>query len=158
MNVHDIILAAKRIKSDGQWASGVMPRTAFPLSKSGNKAYKLGNRRWRVVTFDACGVGCRLLINYHPMLSQYQAILGVEVGGDTKVLAFLEHHPTHKGWHAHICCDEIKDVPVGIKRGPWFRSMDVPDVWYRIPDSDEAAFNCAASYFGLDRREEGGLV
>lgn len=160
MDVRDIISAAKRIKSDGQWASGAMPRTAFPLSKSGAKSYKLGSRRWRVVTFEACGLNCRLLINYSYMLSQYQAMLGVDVGGDTKVLASLEHHPTHKAWHAHVCCLPIKDAPAGIKRGPWLKSMNGSGKRHSmaIPASDDAAFGRAVTFFGLGRREGGGLV
>jgi hypothetical protein len=137
-----------------------MPKTAFPLSKSGNKSYKLGNRRWRVVTFDACGLSCRLLINYHPTLFQYQAILGVDVGGDVKVLASLEHHPTHKPWHVHVCCEDIKTAPSGIKRGPWFKGMNAIGPKHRapFPVSDDAAFNRAVSFFRLDRLGDGGLL
>lgn len=160
VDVRDIIRAAKRIKNSGQWASGAMPRSAFPLSKSSNKSYKLGSRRWRVVTFDALGVSCRLLINYSPTLSQYQAMLGVEVSGDTKVLAALEHHATHKAWHAHVCCKSIKDAPAGMKRGPWVKHMNASGPKHRmgIPASDAAAFGRAASFFRLDLREEGGLA
>ncbi len=160
MDVRDIISAAKRIKSDGQWASGTMPRTAFPLSKSGNKSYKLGNKRWRVVTFGACGMSCRLLINYSQTLSQYQAMLGVEVGGDTKVLASLEHHATHKAWHAHVCCQPIENVPAGIKRGPWVKSLSASGAKHRtgVPATDDAAFGRAVSFFRLDLREGGGLL
>lgn len=158
MDVRDIIRAGKRVKSDGAWASGAMPRSAFPLSKAGNKAYKLGSRRWRVVTFEAHGLNCRLLINFSRPLGQYQAILGVEVAGDTKVLASLEHHPTHKGWHVHVCCRPIKDVPPGMKRGPWVASLSAKGAKHRmaVPASDDAAFERAVAFFGLDRREEGG--
>jgi hypothetical protein len=81
MDIRGIIQSDKRIKNSGIWATGTMPRTAFPLSKSGGRSYRLGNRRWRVITFDAAGFACRLLINYSYMLSQYQAMLGVDVGG-----------------------------------------------------------------------------
>lgn len=160
MDVRDIIRAAKRIKNDGRWAAGTMPRMAFPLSKSGSKSYKLANRRWRIVIFEACGLSCRLLINYHPLLSQYQAMLGVDVDGDMKVLATLEHHPTHNGWHAHVCCDPIEDAPVGIKRGPWVKLMHARGVKHRAltPRSDEAAFNRAVSFFHLDRRDDEGML
>jgi hypothetical protein len=160
VDVRDIISAAKRIKYDGTWASGTMPRTAFPLSKSGNKAYKLGNRRWRVVTFEARGQTCRLLINYSKLLSQYQAMLGMEVGGDTKVLASLEHHPTHKAWHAHACCQSIEDIPAGIKRGPWVTSLNARGLKHRmaVPATDDAAFGRAVSFFRLDRHDGGGLI
>lgn len=157
--VREIIRSTKGNRQLGKWAVGAMPKTAFPLSKSGSKAYKLGNRRWRVVTFDACGVSCRLLINYHPTLSQYQAMLGIDIGGDTKVLVCLEHHPTHKPWHAHVCCDDIENVPSGIKRGPWVKSINALGLKHRMPcpATDESAFNRAVSFFRLDR-DGGGLV
>lgn len=160
MDVRDIIAAKKRIKNSGQWASGTMPRTAFPLSKSGGRAYRLGNRRWRVIAFEACGLSCRILINYSHMLSQYQAMLGVDVGGDTKVLAALEHHATHKAWHVHTCCQPIKDVPAGIKRGPWVKSLNGSGGKHRItvPATDDVAFGRAVSFFRLDQHEEGGQL
>jgi len=134
-----------------------MPRTAFPLSKSGNKAYRLGNRRWRVVTFDAAGLSCRLLVNYSYALSQYQAMMGVDANGDTKVLA-LERHPTHKGWHAHACCEPIQAVPAGIKRGHWIKNLNGSGVKHQapIPNSDAAAFARAVAFFRLDKTVEGG--
>ena len=122
MKVRALIVSTKSIVSHGTWATGKMPRTAFPLSKSATKAYRLGNRNWRVVTFDACSSNCRLLINYSYALGQYQALLGVQDGGDMKVVAALELHPTHGGWHVHTSCDS-DDVPPGIKRGPWVRWM-----------------------------------
>ena len=159
MDVRRIIRAPKRITSAGKWSAGTMPRTAFPLSKSGSKAYRLGNRRWRVVTFDALGVSCRLLVNYHQMLLQYQAMLGVEIDGDMKVLASLEHHPTHGAWHAHLTCGPIVAAPSGIRRGPWVRLMNAKGRRYRFPapQSDEAAFARAISFFRLGTRDEGGF-
>jgi len=160
VDVRKILRSKKRITKSGQWESGTMPRTAFPLSKSGNKAYRLGNRRWRVVNFDACEFNCRLLINYNAQLSQYQAILGVEARGDMKVLAFLEFHPTHKPWHAHVCCDDISSVSPGIKRGPWQKNMNGNGQRHKMgcPNTDLTAYNRAVSFFRLDLSDDGGLV
>jgi len=153
MNIRKIIKAQKAITKTGSWASGVMPKSAFPLSKSGNKTYKLGNRRWRIVVFDALDAEFRLFINYHPALYQYQAMLGFDVAGDMKVLASLEFHPTHGGWHVHVCCDEVGSVPVGVKRGPWLRNLNGsgPKHSMPCPETDSAAFNRAVSFFRLDR-------
>ena len=160
VDIRDIIRAPKRISSGGKWSAGTMPRTAFPLSRSGNKAYRLGNRRWRVVTFEALGMNCRLLVNYHPTLSQYQAMLGVEMDGDIKVLATLEHHPTHNAWHAHLCCDPIAAAPSGIRRGPWVRIMKAKGARHRspTPQADDVAFSRAAAFFRLGIRDDGGLL
>lgn len=87
-------------------------------------------------------------------------MLGVEVGGDTKVLATLERHATHKGWHAHVCCHPLEDAPAGIKRGPWVRSMNAAGKGHRVdtPANDDAAFARAVSFFRLDNHETGGLI
>ncbi|WP_198374915.1 hypothetical protein [Neoroseomonas rubea] len=138
-----------------------MPRAAFPLSKSGNKTYRLGNRRWRIVTFDASGASFRLLINYSAPLGQYQAILGLTDGGDTRVVASFEKHPDHKGWHVHATCGPLSDVPAGIHRGPWVRNLNRAQRASQ-PDpatmSDEAAFAVARRFFRLDNVPPFGLV
>ena len=129
-----------------------MKKTHFPLSKSKDRAYKLANRRWRIVTFEACVMDCRLFINYSKALLQYQAILGVETGGDMKVLASLEYHPTHKPWHAHVRCDDVGSIASGIKRGPSVRNMNAVGVKHRMPCpvSDDAALSRAWLFFRLD--------
>ena len=157
MKLRALIVSEKVITSHGTWATGKMPRSAFPLSKSGTKAYKLGNRRWRVVAFDVCGATCRLLINYSHALGQFQAMLGVQHGGDTKVLGTLELHPTHGGWHAHVGCDS-KDVPAGIRRGPWIRRMSGSKGCYsrKCPETDDEAYRMAVDFFRLDKTPGGG--
>ena len=152
VNVRKIVQSVKTIKKVGKWAEGPMKRSSFPLSKSRDRVYKLANRRWRIVTFEACGLDCCLLINYSKTLLQYQAMLGVDSGGDMKVLASLEYHPTHKPWHAHVRCDDIESVPSGIKRGPSVKSMNAVGVKHRLPCpvSDDAALSRAWLFFRLD--------
>ncbi len=128
-----------------------MPRSAFPLSKSGGKAYRLGNRRWRLVKFSTQGHQCRVLINYHPLLWQYQAMLGVEVNGDCKVMASLEYHATHEAWHVHEAKEPIAEVPAGIRRGPWVKKVEMTSILAAWPIDDSGAFKIAVDYFGLDR-------
>ncbi len=155
-----IIAASKAITDTGKWGTGRMPRTAFPLSRSGAKAYRLGNRRWRVVTFSAAGAECRLLISYSFALFEYQAMLGVMIGDDTKVVATLEHHANHNPpWHAHLCCDPLSEIPVGIKRGPWNKRFCGTAKRYRerFPNTDGSAFNMAARFFKLGARSGQGL-
>jgi hypothetical protein len=144
----------------GKWHQGKMPRTAFPLSKSGGKAYRLGNRRWRVVEFLIGNRQYRLLINFSYVLAQYQAMLGVEEGADTKVIAQIEFHGTHPGWHAHVACDDDIAVPPGIRRGPWLRRMCGV---YRpfdsgCPDTDNGAYALAYRIFRLGNGSVGPLV
>lgn len=161
MRLRNIILAEKENLTLGPWSQGKMPRTAFPLSKSGGKAYRLGNRRWRVVTFEVRGTGFRLLVNYSAELGQFQAMLGMLVGPDTKVIAQYEKHPTHKGWHTHAACGDLSEVPPGIKRGPWLRDLEKPQR-EGDPDpstfTDEAAFRLARKLFRLDNVPPLGLL
>lgn len=153
MKVRDILRAPKRITALGEWKSGKMPRSAFPLSKSKNKAYSLGNRRWRVVEFSALECDLRLLINYSAKLGQYQAILGLLHRSDTRVLVQFEHHPDHKGWHAHSACDDVAGIPPGIKRGPWNRDLAGRACGAPRPAmlTDDDAFRLARMMFRLHR-------
>lgn len=158
VNLRKIIASTKTVLDTGRWAQGTMPKSAFPLSKSGSKSYRLGNRRWRVVTFEAFGLKCRLLVNYHPTLLQYQAMLGVEFNGDTKVLARLELHPTHKPWHAHVCCGSIDSVPSGVKQGSWVRNLNRGNDASSCPRTDIEAFAKAIEFFRLDKTSVGGMI
>jgi hypothetical protein len=154
VRLRTIILSEKEILSPGSWAQGKMPRSVFPLSRSGAKAYQLGNRRWRLVTFDANSSSFRLLINYSAPLGQYQAMLGMIDGGGTKVVAQLEKHPTHKGWHIHAACGVLHGVPAGIVRGPWLRHLNRArraDQADPATMNDEMAFAVARRFFRLDK-------
>jgi hypothetical protein len=52
---------------------------------------------------------------------QYQAWLGLEVGSDQAVLARLEYHPSHRGWHCHIKKGELNEVGWGVVKHSAFR-------------------------------------
>lgn len=158
VHIRRIIASTKTVTELGRWAKGTMPKSAFPLSKSGSKSYRLGNRRWRVVAFEASGMKCRLLINYHPTLLQYQAMLGVEINGDTKVLARLELHPTHKPWHAHVACGPLDSIPPGVKQGSWVRNLNRGNDASSCPRTDSEAFAKAVKFFRLDRTSVGGMI
>lgn len=97
-------------------------------------------------------------MSYSYSLGQYQAMLGIVDGGDTKLLARLERHPTHGGWHMHATCDSDAAQP-GIKVGPWVRCLHgKKDKRYRgdVPKTDDNAFRMAAAVFRLDKVEGGG--
>lgn len=99
-----------------------MPPGVFPLSKSPKRSYRLGAAyRWRVVKFDALGHAFRLLIAYRTDVDEFKAILGMDVSGDTRIVADLGFHGTHPGWHAHADCGDLKVAPVGVQRWPGMR-------------------------------------
>jgi len=157
----DIVRAEKEIISVGDWAIGKMARTTFPMSKSGEKAYRLGNREWRVIVFRALSLDCRLLINFSARLGQYQAWLGVVSSGDTKILAQLEYHPTHCGWHVHAACDPIASVPAGIRRGPWIRRLKRGSAYLAKRPFDFSrsdALAAAYRFYRMDKTVSGDLL
>jgi hypothetical protein len=154
MRLKEVVRANKAVTEWGEWQSGKMPRSAFPLSKSRQNFYRLGNYRWRVVLFDCLNASFRLLIALHEPKEQFRAFLGIEVGPDTRFVSSYEFHGTHPGWHAHLSCDLLENVPTGIRVGPW---------QYRMPNArrphrrvmfnvtERTATEKAGRFFGLPR-------
>ncbi len=126
MNVWDLRRANKSNIRWGSWGSGSMTRTAFPLSRARRRFYRLGSAyTWRVVTFDAGDYQYRLLVAYRTDKEQFSALLGVtDDSEDTKIVARLEFHGTHGGWHIHYASDELESVPSGVRCGPWVKRHD----------------------------------
>lgn len=132
-----------------------MPRTAFPLSKPRNRAYRLPSYRWRVVLFEALGQPFRLLVAYRLDKEQYRAVLAADYGRDMAVLVQYEFHGTHPGWHVLATCDELVEAPVGMMRHP--RQRRIPPsrarnrkTAFRI-SGDENALTVAADFFRLHK-------
>jgi hypothetical protein len=90
-----------------------MPATAFPLTK--NYPLQLGrNWHWRVDIAQAAGVlACSILTAYQPDLQEYRAWLAIPQDSVLTILAQLEFHGTHPGWHCHIACCDVADVEAG---------------------------------------------
>lgn len=101
-----------------------MPKTGngFPLSKA--KGLRVGGGwHWVIIELEAGKAECRLLVAYHPAKENYLAVLGYLVGADTHVIAALEYHGTHPGWHVHGCCLSAKPGNVGRIRYPDMKRM-----------------------------------
>src|SRR5580704_14792755 len=112
----------KSVLESGKWHDGKMPRTAFPLSKS--HSYSLGNSWcWAVWRLAASERQFRLLIAFEVAKEQYQAWLGLEAGADQAVLARLEYHPSHRGWHCHLKIGELNEVSWGVVKQPKTREV-----------------------------------
>lgn len=121
MHLRDFVRASKANIRIGSWHYGKVPRGTFALAR---KAYRLGNSfEWCVVTFDALGRNCRVLVVLNPAKQKFEAIFGVETDEDLKVLCSYEFHATEPGWHCHACCDELDTVPTGLMRGPWVKRL-----------------------------------
>ncbi len=135
-----------------------MPRSAFPLSKPRNRAYRLGSSyKWRVVRFEAHNLAFRLLIAFNPDKEQYRAILALDLGQDMSILASYEFHGTHPGWHMSATCGNVDDVAVGMMRGPWQTRFPKARAFHRrleygVPQED-AALDAASRFFRLHKKE-----
>jgi hypothetical protein len=90
-----------------------MPQSAFPLSRS--HSYTLGSSwTWCVCELAAGPDRYRLLVGFDPMKEQYRAWLALVCGHDQAVLARLEFHPSHKGWHCHVKKGPVAEVARGV--------------------------------------------
>lgn len=139
-----------------------MTRSSFPMSKSRSKAYRLGSAwRWRVVTFSAGGADYRLLVAFRTDKEQFMAKLGLDDSGDMKIVASLEFHGTHPGWHLHHPNMDISGVPPGVMRGPWVRRRECHgETEYGLDgaDPDAKAFSIAAAIFGIGQGRGAGAM
>lgn len=112
----DIIRAEKTNIQTGEWNSGKIPRSAFPLTK-GTRSIPMGpNWKWRLCTFEALGFQCRVLIRLNTERAYYHAVLGIEVDGKFRVACHHELHLPDKGWHCHFAPGCLKDVFPGVMR------------------------------------------
>ena len=158
----DIRSADKVVSDWGKWQRGGMPPSAFPLSRRRGRAYRVGSSyKWRVILFSALGEACRLLIVYNADKEQYRATLAVEKERDMVVVASLEFHGTHPGWHLHGACGDISLHPLGSMRGPLQRRFPQPRTTHRRHlfkvTSEGIALDIAAKFFRL-HKTEGELI
>jgi len=122
MRTKDILLADKTIVDWGQWRQQKMPVGAFPLSKSPKRSYRLGAAyRWRITRFEAIGHSFRLLVAYRTDVEEFRSLLGMDVDGDTRIIAEVSYHGSHPGWHAHSDCGDLTTAPIGVQRWPGMR-------------------------------------
>lgn len=159
MRLKDVGCAEKTVTDWGRWQSGKMPRSAFPLSMSRQNFYRLGAYRWKVVRFGALGETFRLLIALHEPKEQFRAMLGMDVGSDTRFIASIEFHGTHPGWHALLACDPVDTLPIGIKTGPWQTRVPAARSHHRrtaFAITERTATAKAGSFFGLVAEDSSG--
>lgn len=129
-----------------------MPRTAFPLSKS--HSYVLGSGwRWCVLELAAGARRFRLLVAYQKAKAQYRAWLGLESGTDQALLARLEYHPSHRGWHCHLKTGDVSDVSCGVVKDTKEHEkvrICASDAEAGVGDNDALSIACRAFNVGED--------
>ena len=155
MKLKSIIGHKKAIVDWGAWKGGKMPRSAFPLSKSG-KSLMFRNYEWRIVKFTISDTSYRVLVAFNYAKEQYYAVLGQEIGTDSRILASYEFHGIHPGWHVHGMCDEVEDVPLGRFAGSWKRRVPSGRGYHRsnvFNVTKTNALNKAVEFYRLDLEE-----
>ena len=116
MKPKDLLRLPKVIAKAGEWklvtGRSQMQGNAFPLSR--NFSLKLGrNWHWRVDQASAHDVSFRILVAFNLDIEEYRAWMSMPVGDAHVMVAQLEYHGTHPGWHAHIACCDIDEVEAG---------------------------------------------
>ena len=98
------------------------------------------------------------MATYHKIAPEFAAILAEDLDKDSRVIARVEFHGTHDGWHAHsVCCDFDKVLP-GIvipnettripSAGAYHRHMDM--LRDKMPMNDDYADAIVGSLFRID--------
>lgn len=154
MTLRDFIRAKKTVIEAGSWSNKRMPKTGgkFRLSKA--RSFRVGapGWRWRVMNLECEGHSYQLLVTYHAAKQNFVAILTTPVADDLLVLACLEYHSTHRGWHAHAWCKEADGTHRGRLRYPGMRRVPPGGAHHRpgvFPIGDRAALETAARYFHI---------
>lgn len=162
MNLRALIGAPKHSVKAGEWKRGEIPRPQWPSRRAKSKAYKYGPLySWRVVSFQALGVECRIRILLNLDKQIFRATFGVTEAGETTVLCDYEFHASEPGWHCHARCGDAAQIDSGTNRFGSKRLPGAGDKHRRMEfkfgkaDLNEVtAFNCAVTFFKV--REAGG--
>jgi hypothetical protein len=158
MRLKEFINGAKERISHGSWGEEKLRSKDFPLSKKGGRVYPLTRQwRWRVTTLQVCGRKFRLMASYHKVVPEYSAILAEDLGKDSRVIARVEFHATHDGWHAHPLCDDFDSTLPGTVRPVGTRRVPRANSYHRHTEmlldgkamNDDCASTIVASVFNL---------
>jgi hypothetical protein len=126
-----MVQLSKDVTEAGSWKvvtgkGGKMPPSAFQLSR--RHSVNIGrNWHWRVDAVRSGSIHFRLLTCFNPEIEEYRAWLSAPRGEAHVIVAQLEFHGTHPGWHCHFACCDIADVEPG---------QGHPRSAYRFPDGD----------------------
>jgi hypothetical protein len=130
------------------WHNGPVSHAAFPLSHKGK--IKLAKAwSWSVHTLEDGQRMYRLLVAFEPTKNQYLAWLGVAFGGDQAVVARVELHATHDGWHCHWKTGPLDEVGRGVVNGPFGRERRRDCGDHDIPIGKANAFGLAYRLFNV---------
>jgi hypothetical protein len=165
MRPRDIVRLPKTVTKLGQWklttGTAKMPPSAFQPSK--RASYRLGRGyHWRVDDLAADGLRFRLLTAFCSDKCEYLSWLAMPVGDGLRVIARLEFHGTHPGWHCHAPCDgDHEGIPVGDPAPRTFNRAPLADARHRRTDfvrTETEAEEKAFRFFSVKPEKDWGLV
>jgi hypothetical protein len=109
----------KLVVKPGEWKvvtrKAGMPKTTFPLSR--RDGIQLGRGwHWRVDSLEITDHPLRLLTAFHQDKEEFRAWLSTPRGQSHVILAQLEFHGDHPGWHCHAACCAIDEIEAGDSR------------------------------------------
>lgn len=158
MKALSAIRTEKVLVEAGAWKNGKIPKAAFPLSHV-KAHHRLGKSwHWAVHLVADQHRQYRLLVAFEPGKRQYWAWLGAVYGDDQAVIARVEFHASHDGWHCHWKTGELVEVSRGAVKAPFPQERRhgcngaPPDV------SRSDAFGIAFRLFNVNASSEEELV
>lgn len=131
---------------------------AFPLSHV-RGSIRLGKAwQWCVHLVEDAERQYRLLVAFDAGKGQYWAWLGAVFGDDQALVARVEFHASHDGWHCHWKTGPIAEVPRGAvkSRFPKERRRSCPDHSPKVSRSD--AFGIAYRMYNVTAPLKEGLA
>jgi len=124
MRVKDVIGSPKANVVVDAWQSGPMPKSMFPMSRSGKHYMNFrGGYEWCCIRFETLTCEFRLVVAVNHSKQEFAAHLGMVCEKEMRMLASYEFHGTHPGWHVHAGCGDVYSIPVGRFMGPWKRRI-----------------------------------
>jgi len=167
MRVQDFIKMPKAITKAGKWKTGKtgkegrMNSGSFALSA--RRPYILGSAwHWHVDELDCEGTKGRLLVAFRPDTENYQAWLAIENEKSLTVVACLEFHGDHPGWHWHSRCAHVEEFTHTCHRqrngGLRFPGKGRPHRRQGWEMSETRALEKAYKAFRVGARQEGEML
>lgn len=141
----------KTVTASGGWKSGKMSKSEFPLSK--NNSFRLGSGwDWCVHELESALTPMRLLIAYHAGKHEYLAWLAITSPTDQGLIARLEYHASHLGWHVHLKPNDLDKLAWGVVKQPGERLKDCKSSAEPI-DGKGAATALAFKMFNVQQQD-----
>jgi hypothetical protein len=163
MRAIELVWVPKTLAESGSWkvvtGTAKMPATAFRMAKG--HSYMLPRKwHWRVDGLTSEKGNFRLLTGYDPHKWEYKAWLGLVRERDCPIVAALEFHGSHGGWHCHVAKCSIAELDSGDTRPRYFSrcprvSGKIQAVTFEM--SEPTALAKAFKFFRVGAADKGEL-